>query len=172
VRVSAIIVCANRFRLFYTTSCSSSSTTGIKELVCITELTMCKRQPLVFRNFKMSKNHENQCLSDSQLLGSFINHKSVESFLWKYLFPPVFLIGLFGNLIDLFVLFSPRMRNRANYLLSALGLADLTFLLVTLPHCLANYTTFALNFTYRYFYFHAKIELMAMANWSSTAAIW
>ena len=112
------------------------------------------------------------CFSDIWQLKSFRNEDSLESFLWKYLFPLVFFVGILGNVVDLFVLFSPGMRNRANYLLSALAMADLTFLFVALPHCLANYRAFALNYTFRYIYFRAKHELIAMANWSSAAAVW
>uniref|UniRef100_A0A914X1C9 G-protein coupled receptors family 1 profile domain-containing protein n=1 Tax=Plectus sambesii TaxID=2011161 RepID=A0A914X1C9_9BILA len=53
-----------------------------------------------------------------------------------------------------------------------MAFADVSFLLSILPHSLANYSTFALNYTFRFVYFHAKHELIALANWSSTVAIW
>lgn len=95
-----------------------------------------------------------------------------ESMLSRFIFPPVFLVGILGNAINLCVLLSPTMRNRANNLLSAMAFADITFLLFMLPHSLANYRFFALSYTFRWLYFHSKSEIVALANWSSAAAIW
>uniref|UniRef100_A0A914XB78 G-protein coupled receptors family 1 profile domain-containing protein n=1 Tax=Plectus sambesii TaxID=2011161 RepID=A0A914XB78_9BILA len=91
--------------------------------------------------------------------------------MWQYFFPPLFVVGILGNLTELFVLFSPGMRNRANNLLSAMAFADIAFLLCLLPHSLVNYPSIATNHLFRIIYFHIKYESLAFANWSSAAAI-
>ena len=114
----------------------------------------------------------NVCLSYENLLGSITETGSFESYMWQYFFPPLFVVGILGNLTELFVLFSPGMRNRANNLLSAMAFADIAFLLCLLPHSLVNYPSIATNHLFRIIYFHIKYESLAFANWSSAAAIW
>uniref|UniRef100_A0A914WVS0 G-protein coupled receptors family 1 profile domain-containing protein n=1 Tax=Plectus sambesii TaxID=2011161 RepID=A0A914WVS0_9BILA len=97
---------------------------------------------------------------------------SFESALYRYLFPPIFVIGVLGNVVNLCVLLSPTMRSRANNLLLALAFTDIAFLLAMLPHSMANYSALAMNYAYRFVYLHSKLQLTWLANWSSATAIW
>lgn len=59
-----------------------------------------------------------------------------------------------------------------SWLLSALAVCDIFFLLFMLPHSLAHYELFAFNYTFRNLYVSYKINLLAFTNWASAAAIW
>uniref|UniRef100_A0A914WX32 G-protein coupled receptors family 1 profile domain-containing protein n=1 Tax=Plectus sambesii TaxID=2011161 RepID=A0A914WX32_9BILA len=109
------------------------------------------------------------CLSEEQMR---LGGTSFESWLYRYLFPPVFAVGLIGNIANLCVLLSPKMRNRANNLLSALAFVDMAFLLAMLPHSLANYTDLATNYYFRLAYLWSKLNVNWVANWLSAAAVW
>lgn len=117
----------------------------------------------------MSSKWDNICLTEEQMnLGG----SAFESWLFRYLFLPIFFIGLVGNIANLCVLLSPSLRNRANNLLSALAFVDMAFLLAMLPHSLANYTQLATNYYFRFAYLVSKLEVTWIANWLSAAAIW
>lgn len=121
------------------------------------------------RRIPVERMSANVCLSQEQmsLAGS-----PFESWLYRYLFLPVFAVGLIGNVANLCVLLSPSMRNRSNNLLSALAFVDMAFLLAMLPHSLANYTDLALNHHFRSAYLFNKLQVNWVANWLSAAAVW
>lgn len=61
---------------------------------------------------------------------------------------------------------------RANHLLAALAAADMAVFLVMLPYCLASYPIFYNSNTFRSLLGTIKIQIGALANWFSCAAIW
>lgn len=109
------------------------------------------------------------CLTDEQLR---MSGSALEMFLLRYLYPLLCGLGCVGNTMNLSVLLSTTMRSRANTLLAALAVADIFFLFLMIPHSFASYDLFAFNYTFRYVYLNVKMHLLAMANWSSAAAIW
>ncbi|CAD6192890.1 unnamed protein product [Caenorhabditis auriculariae] len=104
------------------------------------------------------------CLKNEQLL--FVKDH-LTSFLWRYVFPLQFLLGILGNSLNLWVLASDEMPN-----LAAVSFCDLAFLLVMLPHSLSSYDVIAYSYDFRYFYLNSKQHMSAIANWMSAAAIW
>ncbi|KAI6176074.1 G-PROTEIN-RECEP-F1-2 domain-containing protein [Aphelenchoides bicaudatus] len=74
------------------------------------------------------------------------------------------------NFLNLSILCSKEMRNRANDLLAAVSFSDFSFFVAMLPHSLA--THFDQNLLYRKMYLPRKLLLSALVNWMSAAAIW
>uniref|UniRef100_A0A914WYW7 G-protein coupled receptors family 1 profile domain-containing protein n=1 Tax=Plectus sambesii TaxID=2011161 RepID=A0A914WYW7_9BILA len=109
------------------------------------------------------------CLTEEQMR---LAGTAFESFLMRYVFPVVFVFGVLGNLTNLCVFLHPKMSSRSNILLAALAIADVAFLLLVLPHSLANYDYFALSNSFRVVYFYAKTHLVAFANWFSACSVW
>ncbi|CAI4227185.1 unnamed protein product [Auanema sp. JU1783] len=93
-------------------------------------------------------------------------------FLWRYLFPVQFTLGVLGNLLNLGVLASDEVQNVASDMLAAVSFCDLAFLLSMSPHSLSSFDTLAYNYNFRYFYLKSKQHIAAVANWMSAAAIW
>ncbi|CAP32340.2 Protein CBG13560 [Caenorhabditis briggsae] len=109
------------------------------------------------------------CLKKAQLL---FFRDPLSRFIWQYVFPLQFALGLLGNSLNLWVLASDEVPNIASDMLAAVSFCDLAFLLVMLPHCLAAFDTIAYDVTFRYFYLNTKQHMSAVANWMSAAAIW
>ncbi|CAD5213953.1 unnamed protein product [Bursaphelenchus okinawaensis] len=102
----------------------------------------------------------------------------LENLFFTSIFPPLCAIGIIGNLLNLTVLLSGEIRSRrttnhrSNGLLVALALCDILFLILMIPHSMANFDRFGLNHTFRVFYFSFKTHLISMANWCSAVTIW
>ncbi|KAK5973779.1 7 transmembrane receptor [Trichostrongylus colubriformis] len=109
------------------------------------------------------------CLKPAEL--RFV-HDPLTRWLWQYLFPIQFILGVLGNVLNLCVLVSDETSNVASDLLAAVSFCDLAFLLVMLPHALSSYDTLAFDDTFRFFYLKSKQHIAAVANWMSAAAIW
>uniref|UniRef100_A0A7E4ZYG5 G_PROTEIN_RECEP_F1_2 domain-containing protein n=1 Tax=Panagrellus redivivus TaxID=6233 RepID=A0A7E4ZYG5_PANRE len=122
-------------------------------------------------------NHLNICLSDKN---SFRVHGSqLEKTFYIFFFPPLCIIGIIGNLLNLMVLLSSESRTRrtaatqrSSGLLVALAFCDIFFLLIMVPHSMANFDFIAFNYTFRYYYLSHKQNLLAIANWCSAATVW
>uniref|UniRef100_A0A0N5AJ76 G_PROTEIN_RECEP_F1_2 domain-containing protein n=1 Tax=Syphacia muris TaxID=451379 RepID=A0A0N5AJ76_9BILA len=114
------------------------------------------------------QNAESHCLSTKDLM---LSQSSVEQFAFGYVILVFAIFGIVGNLFSLVVLLSPVMRSRSQ-LLSYLAIIDILFLCSMIPHCLAHYSTFFEQFTFRYLYMKTKMHLIGFSNWTSAAAIW
>ncbi len=117
----------------------------------------------------MSNNPQDICLLKKNLM---LSTTTSDAIFMRYIFPFIATFGIVGNLLNLTVLLSKTMRSKANLLLSALALADILFLLSFIPFSLANFDTFAFNYTFRYVYIYTKIHFLFLTNWTSAAAIW
>lgn len=109
-----------------------------------------------------------RCLSEREML---LSSNRFERAVFGYVVLFVVVIGVTGNVLNFTVLLAPPMRSRS-WLLSALAVCDIFFLLFMLPHSLAHYELFAFNYTFRNLYLSYKINLLAFTNWASAAAIW
>uniref|UniRef100_A0A0M3IM92 G_PROTEIN_RECEP_F1_2 domain-containing protein n=1 Tax=Ascaris lumbricoides TaxID=6252 RepID=A0A0M3IM92_ASCLU len=114
-------------------------------------------------------NYSMKCWSERHQL---LSGSTLEMIVFTLLFPPICILGIAGNTLNLMVLLSSEMRSRANSLLACLAFCDIVFLLLMIPHSLANFNVFALNYFFRWYYLSAKIHLITLANWSSAVAIW
>ncbi|VDK45062.1 unnamed protein product [Anisakis simplex] len=114
-------------------------------------------------------NYSMKCWSERHqvLFGS-----TLEMILFTLFFPPICLLGIVGNTLNLMVLLGAEMRSRANSLLACLAFCDIVFLILMIPHSMANFNVFALNYSFRWYYLSAKMHLITFANWSSAVAIW
>ncbi|KAF1763534.1 hypothetical protein GCK72_011800 [Caenorhabditis remanei] len=109
------------------------------------------------------------CLPESQLR---LSGSNLEAFLYTVLFPPICLFGVVGNALTILVLVNNDFMSRANIFLTCLAVCDVSFLILIIPHSLANFDRFAFNYTFRYLYLPSKMHLIAFANWTSAVAIW
>ncbi|KAE9554836.1 hypothetical protein FO519_001951 [Halicephalobus sp. NKZ332] len=132
------------------------------------------------------------CLPDEllRLQGSELEHT-----FYTLLFPPLCAVGIIGNCLNLTVLLSSESRTRrsnaaqsingfgirmsktkvnfrSSGLLVALAICDCLFLLLMVPHSLANFHSIGLNFTFRLYYLPLKVHLLSLANWCSAVTIW
>lgn len=121
----------------------------------------------------------NVCLSDDLLR---LQGSSIENFFFICVFPWLCAIGIVGNCLNLTVLLNSEVRQRqisaasltyrSNALLISLAFCDILFLLLVVPHSLANFDYFGLDYSFRKFYLPAKIHLISLANWCSAVATW
>ncbi|KHN77724.1 Putative G-protein coupled receptor F59B2.13 [Toxocara canis] len=109
-----------------------------------------------------------RCMPEESLV---LTITSVDRVLLHYVFPVQFVLGVLGNALNLWVLSSEHMRNRANDLLAAVSFADLTFLILMLPHSLATFYVLERDLNFRFVYLYWKQNLAALANWMSACAI-
>ncbi|CAJ0596784.1 unnamed protein product [Cylicocyclus nassatus] len=109
------------------------------------------------------------CLTDHQMLLSI---SSVERIFIGTIVPVLLIFGISGNILNLTVLLTPTMRTRSNVLLSCLAIADIVFLVFMVPHALAHYRIFYLNYWFRRLYLGYKTQILYVINWASAAAIW
>ncbi|VDM99389.1 unnamed protein product [Thelazia callipaeda] len=125
-----------------------------------------------------SSNPTNKCftLEQQRLSGS-----KLEEILFTYIFPPICIFGIIGNTLNLIVFFGSTMKSRfainihltrAKILLSCLAVCDICFLLLMVPHSMANFSSFAQSYLFRWFYLTTKIHLITFANWNSAIATW
>lgn len=122
----------------------------------------------------------NICLSEDLLR---LEGSSIENLFFIFVFPWLFIIGIVGNCLNLTVLLNSKVRQkqktlnssltyRSNALLISLAFCDILFLLLVVPHSLANFDYFGLNFNFRFVYLSAKLHLISIANWCSAVATW
>uniref|UniRef100_A0A914W0E3 G-protein coupled receptors family 1 profile domain-containing protein n=1 Tax=Plectus sambesii TaxID=2011161 RepID=A0A914W0E3_9BILA len=109
------------------------------------------------------------CSEDLRL--SFASTR-LEFILMGWIFPAQFCIGVLGSIINLSVLLSKNMRNRANDLLSGIAFADIGYLLCSLPQSLAIHEFFATSVFFRTVYFASKMHLNGLINWFLAMAMW
>uniref|UniRef100_A0A0N5AV37 G_PROTEIN_RECEP_F1_2 domain-containing protein n=1 Tax=Syphacia muris TaxID=451379 RepID=A0A0N5AV37_9BILA len=110
-----------------------------------------------------------KCYTDEERL---LSGSKLEYYIFTIVFPPICLMGLAGNMLNLVVLLSKEMKSRANSLLACLAFCDIAFLLLMIPHSLANIPAIGLSYYFRIYYLPMKVNLITFANWSSAAAIW
>uniref|UniRef100_A0AAF5D7H4 G_PROTEIN_RECEP_F1_2 domain-containing protein n=2 Tax=Strongyloides stercoralis TaxID=6248 RepID=A0AAF5D7H4_STRER len=100
----------------------------------------------------------------------------MESFVIRFLYTDFFLIlflfGFFGNLLNLLVLLSKKMRNRTNVLFAAMAFADLGFLLLSLIPCVYMKWYIYLPGWFKAFYIKNNILTTWLINWLSAFSIW
>ncbi|VDN60267.1 unnamed protein product [Dracunculus medinensis] len=114
-------------------------------------------------------NYSQKCWSERhQILSGSV----LEMIIFTLFFPPICIFGIVGNILNLMVLLSSQMKSRANTLLACLALCDIVFLILMIPHSLANFDIFAFNYYFRLYYLSARIHLITLANWTSAVAIW
>lgn len=118
----------------------------------------------------------NICVGEKYLR---LQGSATENFFFTVLFPWLCFIGIIGNCLNLTVLLSSDVKHRAssvnqrsNVLLVALAFCDILFLILMIPHSLANFDYFGLNMTFRMLYLPTKVHLISLANWCSAVAIW
>jgi hypothetical protein len=114
---------------------------------------------------------DNTSICSEDLRLSFASTR-LEFILTGYIFPAQFVVGVLGNIINLCVLLSDNMRNRATDLLSGMAFADIGFFLCTLPQSLAIHEFFATSEFFRSVYFASKKHLNALINWFLAIVMW
>ncbi|KAJ1375096.1 hypothetical protein KIN20_038344 [Parelaphostrongylus tenuis] len=80
--------------------------------------------------------------------------------------------GVIGNALNLCVLLSRHMRSEANYLLSALAIADILLFMTLLPEALGVWKTFYTNDLFRRFYYRSHTMRHWFSNVFSCMATW
>lgn len=91
-------------------------------------------------------------------------------FVGNYIFPIVFVVGVLGNVLNLIVL--NKMHIKCKCFLSSMALADLCFFFTMFVLNLSVYDCFALSSAFLKLYYNAKVTLVVLANWFSSASIW
>uniref|UniRef100_A0A1I7X8S7 G_PROTEIN_RECEP_F1_2 domain-containing protein n=1 Tax=Heterorhabditis bacteriophora TaxID=37862 RepID=A0A1I7X8S7_HETBA len=114
-------------------------------------------------------NSTSHCIPEEQLR---LSGSHLEFLLYTVFFPPLCIFGFIGNALTITVLVSNDVMSRANVFLACLAVCDMCFLILIIPHSMANFDLFALSYSFRYFYLPSKVHLIAFANWSSAVAIW
>ncbi len=110
------------------------------------------------------------CLNESSLL---LVSGDTAIFIFHFIFPLQFLLGLTGNVLNLAVLLSKNMRkSRANWFLSSMAFADVLYFLSMTFRCLASFEGLARNRDFYQFYKTRKHAFFFMNNWFSAASIW
>uniref|UniRef100_A0A0N4ZGE9 G_PROTEIN_RECEP_F1_2 domain-containing protein n=1 Tax=Parastrongyloides trichosuri TaxID=131310 RepID=A0A0N4ZGE9_PARTI len=82
------------------------------------------------------------------------------------------MFGFCGNLLNLLVLLSKKMRNRTNILFAAMAFADLGFLLLSLFPCVYMKWYIYLPGWFKAFYIRNNILTTWLINWLSAFSIW
>ncbi|VDM63981.1 unnamed protein product [Angiostrongylus costaricensis] len=91
---------------------------------------------------------------------------------YMYVFPIQFFLGVIGNALNLCVLLSRHMQSEANYLLSALAIADILLFLTLLPEALGVWRIFYTNDLFRRFYYRSHTMRHWFSNVFSCMASW
>ncbi|KAI6241524.1 hypothetical protein M3Y99_00310800 [Aphelenchoides fujianensis] len=97
---------------------------------------------------------------------------TLSSFLMVYCFPVQFIIGVTGNTVNLIVLLNKRMRSKTNVLLATMALADILFLVSTMPHTLYYYTNLIGIKDFRRIYVYLSHHLIGITNMFSFISAW
>uniref|UniRef100_A0A0K0DHA7 G_PROTEIN_RECEP_F1_2 domain-containing protein n=1 Tax=Angiostrongylus cantonensis TaxID=6313 RepID=A0A0K0DHA7_ANGCA len=91
---------------------------------------------------------------------------------YMYVFPIQFFLGVIGNALNLCVLLSRHMQSEANYLLSALAIADILLFLTLIPEALGVWRIFYTNDLFRRFYYRSHTMRHWFSNVFSCMASW
>ncbi len=113
-----------------------------------------------------------KCLSQKKLIQALISLLPLDLVIQKNIFPILFIFGIVGNTLNLFVLLGRKMRTKTNILLACMALADIAVLLSMSFRSLSSFEFLVLNPSYYSFYRRNQNFLVATANWFSAASIW
>lgn len=96
---------------------------------------------------------------------------SLNLILRRFVYPFLSIFGISGNslIVSVLALGSP---NRANDLLAMLALADMTVLVLNVPHFMSAYPIIGKNLTFLRVYSRIKTFLQPLTNWNCAIAMW
>ncbi|KHN80885.1 Putative G-protein coupled receptor F59B2.13 [Toxocara canis] len=105
-------------------------------------------------------------------VGLFSEHFQACVIRWIYtkIFLAQFLFGFSGNILNLLILLSKKMRSRTNLLFAAMAFSDLAFLAIQFQTYL--YTSGLLSNSLNVLFREHNTRLVAIANWFSALSIW